>query len=335
MAEIAKVACVTGGNGFLASTLIKQLLEKGYVVNATVRDPGNKSKVSHLSKLQELGTLRLFQAELTEDGSFDEAVSGCYYVFHVATPVNLFSSDPENELIKPAIQGTLNVLKSCIKSNTVKRVILTSSAATVSASNLQGAGFVLNEESWSDIEFLTTDKPPTWGYLMSKTLAEKEAWKFAEQNKLELVSIIPPLIVGPALNGDIPPSLAIGLSLLTGDDARVGGLKTIQMLSGSISFTHVEDVSRAEIFVAENESAFGRYICCAINTSLPELAEFLSKRYPQYNVPTNFTDVPKKARLSLSSAKLIREGFKFEKKDLGTIYEDSVEYVKTAGLLPN
>ncbi|ONK55331.1 uncharacterized protein A4U43_UnF4870 [Asparagus officinalis] len=107
------------------------------------------------------------------------------------------------------------------------------------------------------------------------------------------------------------------------------------MLSGSISFTHVEDVSRAEIFVAENESASGRYICCAINTSLPELAEFLSKRYPQYNVPTNFTDVSKKARLSLSSTKLIREGFKFEKKDLGTIYEDSIEYVKTAGLLPN
>lgn len=76
------------------------------------------------------------------------------------------------------------------------------------------------------------------------------------------------------------------LSVLTGDDLRIGSLKIMQGLSGSISLAHVEDVSRAHIFVAETESASGRYICCSVNTSLPELAEFLSERYPNYGVPT-------------------------------------------------
>lgn len=71
-----------------------------------------------------------------------------------------------------------------------------------------------------------------------------------------------------------------------GNEFLINGMKGMQMLSGSISIAHVDDVCRAHIFLAENESASGRYICCPINTSVPELAKFLSKRYPQYKVPT-------------------------------------------------
>lgn len=71
-----------------------------------------------------------------------------------------------------------------------------------------------------------------------------------------------------------------------GNEFLINGLKGMQMLSGSISITHVEDVCRAHIFVAEKESASGRYICAAVNTSAPELAKFLSKRYPQFKIPT-------------------------------------------------
>nr|WJN62259.1 anthocyanidin reductase [Iris laevigata] len=334
MAQIlTKTACVTGGNGFLATILIKQLLEKGYAVNATVRDPENKARVGHLLDLQSLGDLKLFRAELTEEGSFDEAISGCEYVFHLATPVNIFSQDPENELIKPAIEGTLNVMKSCLKAK-VKRVVLTSSAAAVSVNKLRGTDLMMDEECWSDVEFLTAEKPPTWGYLVSKTLAEKEAWKFARENGIDLVTIVPVLMVGPPLSGDVPSSVGMALCLLLGDDPRIGGLKIMQSLSGSVSLVHVEDASRAQIFVAETESASGRYICCAVNTSLPELAEFLSKRYPEYKVPTNITDVPKKAKLKLSSEKLIKEGFNFEKKELGEIYDGAISYAKKAGFFP-
>nr|QLL26886.1 anthocyanidin synthase [Heuchera micrantha] len=329
-----KTACVVGGSGFVASLLIKLLLEKGYAVNTTVRDSDNQKKISHLIALQSLGDLKIFEADLTDEGGFDTAVAGCDLVFQLATPVNFASQDPENDMIKPAIQGTLNVLKACAKAKTVKRVVLTSSAAAVSINQLNGTGLVMDEKNWTDVEFLASAKPPTWGYPLSKTLAEKTAWKFAEENNIDLVTVVPSLMTGPSLTPDIPSSIGLAMSLITGNEFLINAMKGMQMLSGSISITHVEDVCRAHIFVAEKESASGRYICCAVNTSVPELAKFLNKRYPQYNVPTDFEDFPSKAKLIVSSEKLINEGFNF-KYGIEDIYDQSVEYFKAKGVLNN
>ncbi|WOL18552.1 anthocyanidin reductase [Canna indica] len=336
MAAEQRRVCVTGGTGFIASSLIKQLLLRGYAVNATVRDPDNTEKVGHLKQLQSLGTLNLFRAELTEEGSFDAAVSGCVYVFLVAAPVNIAAEDPENEVIKPAIRGTLNVMKSCLKAkNTVERIVLTSSAAAVSMKKLEGSGVVMDEEAWSDVDHLSSEKPPTWGYAVSKVMVEKEAFRFAEENNLSLVTLLPTLNLGPALAADyISMSLPLGISLLSGNEELINGFKLMQAISGSISMAHVEDTCRAHIFVAENKSASGRYICCSINTSLPELSRFLAERYPQYKVPTNFDELPEKSKVMLSSEKLIKAGFEFKYKMLGEIYDDVVEYAKVAGLLP-
>ncbi|THU68199.1 hypothetical protein C4D60_Mb08t01400 [Musa balbisiana] len=328
-----KTACVTGGNGFIASTLVKQLLEKGYAVNVTVRDPENASKVGRLKQLQSLGRLTIFRADLSEEGSFDAAVSGCHYVFLVAAPVNMTAEDAENELIKPAIQGTLNLLRSCVKAKTVKRVVLTSSAASVSINKLKGTGMVLDEEAWSDLTYLTSEKPPSWGYAVSKVLVEKEASKFALENGIDLVTMIPALTIGPALGAEVNLSLMLGVSLLSGNEELIDGFRIMQTLSGSISFTHVEDICRAHIFVAETESASGRYICCSINTSLPELAKFLSERYPRYKVPTDFSDLPEKPKLMLSSEKLIKAGFEFKYKQLEDIYDETVQFAEAVGLL--
>ncbi|PON64822.1 NAD(P)-binding domain containing protein [Trema orientale] len=327
-----KTACVVGGSGFVASLLVKLLLQKGYVVNTTVRDPENQKKIVHLLQLQTLGELKIFGADLTEEGSFDAPISGCDLVFHVATPVHFASEDPENDMIKPAIQGVLNVLKSCVKAKTVKRVVLTSSAAAVSINTLNGTGLVVDEESWSDTEFLSSQKPPTWGYPVSKTLAEKTAWTFAKENNIDLITVIPSLMAGPSLTPDIPSSVGLATSLITGNDFLINAMKGMQILSGSISISHVEDVCQAHVFLAEKESASGRYICCAVNTSVPELAKFLSKKYPQYKVPTDFGDFPSKAKLIISSEKLIKEGFNF-KYGIEEIYDQTVEYVKTKGLL--
>lgn len=210
----SKKVCVTGGTGNLASILIKHLLQSGYKVNTTVRDPGsslpsssslkgfkffngcycgiaeNEKRISHLKPLQELGDLKIFKADLTEEESFDAAILGCDYVFHVATPVNFTSKDPEvwlinrfvqdytqlvniciiifvlinlqKDLIKPAVQGVINVLQSCVKSKSVKRVIYTSSAAAVTINNLSGSGFVLDERNWTDIDFVRDQKPLNW-----------------------------------------------------------------------------------------------------------------------------------------------------------------------------
>nr|ABC71334.1 anthocyanidin reductase ANR1-3 [Lotus corniculatus] len=328
-----KKACVIGGTGFVASMLIKQLLEKGYAVNTTVRDPDNHKKISHLLALQSLGELNIFGGELTVENDFDTPIAGSELVFQLATPVNFASEDPENDMIKPAIKGVLNVLKSCARAK-VKRVILTSSAASVTISELKGTDLVMDESNWTDVEFLSNAKPPTWVYPASKTLAEKAAWKFAEENHIDLITVIPSLITGPSLTPDIPSSVGLATSLITGNDFLINAMKGMQLLSGSISITHVEDVCRAQIFVAEKQSASGRYICCAHNTSVPELAKFLNKRYPQYKVSTEFNDFPAKAKLIISPEKLIKEGFSF-KYGVEEIFDQTQEYLKTKGALKN
>ncbi|GLT75512.1 hypothetical protein SLA2020_472300 [Shorea laevis] len=104
------------------------------------------------------------------------------------------------------------------------------------------------------------------------------------------------------------------------------------MMTGSFVITHVEDVCRAHIFLAEKESASGRYICCGVNSSVPELAKFLNKRYPEYKVPTDFGDFPSTAKVMLSSQKLFKEGFSF-KYGLEEIYDQTIAYCKAKGML--
>ncbi|KAM0937063.1 putative anthocyanidin reductase ((2R,3R)-flavan-3-ol-forming) [Dioscorea sansibarensis] len=330
-----KKACVIGGNGYLALAIIKQLLEKGYHVNVTVRNPDDSAKVAYLKTLGETGTLKLFRADFMVEGSFDDAVIGCDYVFHVAAPTNLMSEDPENDLIKPAIQGTLNILRSCLKAKTVKQVVHTSSACTVSVNQQKGTGYVLDEEAWSDIDYVLTEKPLTWGYIVAKTLAEKEALKFAKENQIGLITIIPTLIIGTPLNGELPSPVNLALCFFSGNKMQMDILNKMQMTSGSISAVHLEDTARAHIFLAENDKASGRYICNAVNTSAAELASFLNKQYPQYKVFNDVVDSPGPAKLSLSSEKLIQAGFEFNYKSLEEIIDSVIEYGKSKGILSN
>ncbi|CAL5025288.1 unnamed protein product [Urochloa decumbens] len=339
--EKRKTACVTGGNGYIASTLIRMLLEKGYAVKTTVRNPDDMEKNSHFKGLQELGPLTVLRADLDEEGSFDDAIAGCDYAFLVAAPVNLAAEDQEKELIEPAVRGTLNVMRSCVKAGTVKRVVLTSSAAGVYIRpELQGDGHVLGEESWSNVEYLTANKPPTWGYCVSKVLLEHEACRFAEKHGISLVTLCPVLTVGAAPATRVRTSVIDSISLLSGDEKGLGVLKGIEKTSGSVQLVHVGDLCRAELFVAEQEhAAVGRYVCCALNTTVVQLARFLAHKYPQYNVKTDFADddnkLLEKPRVSLSSAKLVREGFVFEHNTLDEIYDDVIDYGKALGILPN
>ncbi|XP_010418142.1 PREDICTED: anthocyanidin reductase isoform X1 [Camelina sativa] len=327
-----KKVCVIGGTGNFASILIKHLLLSGYKVNTTVRDPENEKKMAHLRLLQELGDLKIFKADLTDEGIFDSSFSGCEYIFHVATPINFKSEDPEKDMIKPAIQGVINVLKSCVKAKSIKRVIYTSSAAAVSINNLSGPGLVMNEKNWTDIDFLTKEKPFNWGYPVSKMLAEKTAWEFAEENNIDLVTVIPALIAGNTLLSDPPSSLSLSMSLITGKEMHLTALKEMQKLSGSISFIHVDDVARAHLFLAEKETASGRYICCAYNTSVPETAGFLRQRYPKYNVLSEFEECLSIPKLMLSSEKIINEGFRFE-YGINEMYDQMIEYFESKGLI--
>lgn len=128
-----KVA-VTGASGYIASMLIQVLLSKGYTVHGTVRSLKDEQKVKHLIETigkSEKGKLVLFEADLLKEGSFKECFEGVTGVFHTASPFQLSVKDPMKDLVEPALNGTINVINEAIKTKTVKRVVLTSSMASV------------------------------------------------------------------------------------------------------------------------------------------------------------------------------------------------------------
>ncbi|CAD6259473.1 unnamed protein product [Miscanthus lutarioriparius] len=302
-----KTACVTGGNGYIASVLIKMLLEKGYAVKTTMtwrRTPTSKPETNSIASWQK-------------------------------------------EVIEPAVRGTLNVMRSCVKAGTVKRVILTSSAASVIRTQLQGDGHVLGEESWSDV---STSPPPSLvsgytrghasvqvqAYPVSKVLLEKAASGFAEEHGVSLVTVCPVITVGAAPAPSARTSVPNCLSLLSGDEAEFGVLRAMEMATGTVALVHVDDVCRGEVFLAEQEAAAGRYLCCGLNTTILELARFLSEKYPQYTVKTNLLsgDLLEKPRVHVSSGKLVKEGFDCKYKMLDGMYDDMIDYGKALGILP-
>ncbi|KAA1471686.1 D-lactaldehyde dehydrogenase [Dentipellis sp. KUC8613] len=199
---------VTGANGFVATWLVKTLLEKGYTVRGTIR---SESKGAHLRKIFKAYGDKLelvIVPDITQEGAFDEAVKGVDVVEHTASPFHAKATDPD-DMIKPAVSGTVGVLESIKKYGTsVKRVIVTSSvAAMVNPFNTERV-VTLDENSWDEpaITFVKEhgkNSPPALWYLASKTLAEKAAWKFVEDNKgsisFDLVVLNPPYVFGPSL----------------------------------------------------------------------------------------------------------------------------------------
>lgn len=149
-----EVVCVTGGSGFIGSWLLCLLLQRGYTVHATVKDLGDEKETKHLLALEgaEL-RLRLFEMDLLNYGSIVAAMTGTTGVFHLASP-NIIQKlpDPENEILKPAVQGTKNVLTAA-KELGVRRVVLTSSSASIFPNPNWPADRVINEECWTDEEY--------------------------------------------------------------------------------------------------------------------------------------------------------------------------------------
>ncbi|KAF5773224.1 putative cinnamyl-alcohol dehydrogenase [Helianthus annuus] len=281
MSGVGKTVCVTGASGFVASNLVKLLLEQGYSVKASVRSPSrsasscrsvldsicvdNPAKTEHLLKLDGAKErLHLFKADLLEEGSFDAAVNGCDGVFHTASPFLTAVSDPQTELIEPALKGTLNVLGSCSKASSVKRVVTPE---------------VVIDETWfSDPDFCKEMK--LW-YVLSKTLAEEAAWKFAEEKGMDIVTINPAMVIGPLLQPTLNTSAESIANLLKGSETY----------SNSISgWVNVKDVANAHIQAFEIPSASGRYCLVESVVHNSELVQILKKLYPSSQLPQKCAD---------------------------------------------
>jgi bifunctional dihydroflavonol 4-reductase/flavanone 4-reductase len=317
---------VTGASGFIGTWLVMKLLRAGYTVRATVRDPSNQKKTKPLLDLPGSSErLSLWKADLSEAGSFDEAIKGCTGVFHVATPMDFETKDPENEVIKPTIEGMVGILKSCKEAGTVKRVVFTSSAGTVNVE--EHTKPMYDETCWTDIDFCRRVKMTGWMYFVSKTLAEQAAWKYAEENGIDLISIIPTLVVGPFLSTGMPPSLITALALITGTESHYTILKNIQ-------FNHLDDLCESHIFLFESPEAKGRYICSSHDTNIYDLARMLQNRYPEYNIPQEYEwkeeDLP---AVHISSKKLLDMGFKY-KYTLEDMFDEAIQTCREMKLIP-
>lgn len=261
---------VTGGTGYVAGRVIERLLREGLTVHATVRDASKEDRLRYLVELAEglPGRVKFFSADLLKPGSFAEAMAGCRVVFHVASPFVLSVEDAQKELVDPAVEGTRNVLEQANATDTVERVVLTSSCAAIYGDNAdleKTPRGVFDEDVWNESSRL--DHNP---YSLSKTLAEKKAWEIAEaQDGWRLVVVNPAMVMGPGLriHGE-----SESFSLMK---QMVDGTMSMGMPDLHLGVVDVRDVAEAEFRAGFLPDAEGRHVLAATGASIPMMVETL------------------------------------------------------------
>ncbi|GLZ27942.1 dihydroflavonol-4-reductase [Lentzea sp. NBRC 105346] len=239
---------VTGGSGFIAGHIIVQLLEQGYQVRTTVRSLRKESTVRAV--LADAGmvndsALSFVAADLTNDAGWSEAVEGCDYVLHVASPVHLRNVRNEDDVIVPAREGTLRVLRAAHRAG-VRRVVLTSAFHAV------GFGHGRADRTFTEDDWSVLNGPGVDAYGKSKTLAERAAWDFiaAEGRGMELVTMLPVAVMGPVMGNDISGSNHVVQRSL---DGRMPGYPNMWM-----PIVDVRDVASAHILAMIEPGAAGQ-----------------------------------------------------------------------------
>ncbi|XP_042491718.1 phenylacetaldehyde reductase-like isoform X2 [Macadamia integrifolia] len=322
MNAAGKTVCVTGASGYIASWLVKFLLAKGYTVKASVRDPNDPKKTEHLLSLDGAKErLHLLKANLLEEGSFDSVVDGCEGVFHTASPFYYAIKDPQAELIDPALKGTLNVLGSCAKTPSVKRLVITSSIAAVAYDRKPRTPDVVVDETWfSDPEICKELK--LW-YVLSKTLAEEAAWKFAKEKGMDMVTINPGMVIGPLLQPTLNTSAEAILNL-------INGAQTFP--NATFGWVNVKDVADAHILAYENPSANGRYLLVERVTHYSEVVKTLHELYPTLHLPEKCAnDKPYVPTYQVSQEKAKSLGINFIPLEVSL--KETVKSLKDKGFL--
>lgn len=266
---------VTGGSGYIASWLVKFLLEDGYFVKVTVRDKENVEKYAHLLKIAEraTGKLQVFEADLIEEGSFDQAMKDCNVVFHMASPFLISGvRNAQTQLVDPALKGTSNVLESVNRSKQVKKVVLTSSVVAIygDSSDIDTTkGGFFTEEDWNK-----SSSHKHQPYPFSKTVAEREAWKIHDaQDNWKLSVMNPGFVMGPSLTIQ-SKSGSLDFILKMSNGKYKSGVPELYF-----GLVDVRDVAQAHIFAAQNEEAVGRHILVNETMSMLDIAKILSNHF--------------------------------------------------------
>jgi dihydroflavonol-4-reductase len=261
-AESRGPVLVTGATGFIASHIVAELLSAGYRVRGTVRDLTKTARHSHITTLPGADErLELVAADLRTAGAFDDAVAGCEFVLHTASPYQIDVDDPQRDLVDPAVNGTLSVLESCAGAQSVRRVVLTSSVAAITD---RADGHVNTEADWNTRSSLTRNP-----YYFSKTLAEQAAWSYVGRSDTEfdLVAINPFYVIGPSLGGEVNTSHR---SLTGFTNGKVPVILAIEW-----PFVDVRDVATAHVRAMERPDARGRYIVAAGTRTMRQVVDLL------------------------------------------------------------
>ena len=264
---------VTGASGYVASWIVRYLLEDGCTVRATVRNPDKKTGLEHLHALadQHPGKLTLHRADLLDQGSFTEAMAGCELVIHTASPFLMGTiKDPQQQLIRPALEGTRNVLGSVDATESVKRVVLTSSVAAIFGDNADMVG----KDCFTEADWNVTSTAVHQAYSYSKTVAEKAAWSINEaQSRWDLVTIHPALVFGPSLTTASKSGSMTTMRHFVDNSLAIGAPA---LKFGAVD---VRDVARAHIAAGFTPAAHGRYLANSQIVSLLQLAKTLRAKF--------------------------------------------------------
>ncbi|CAA2968751.1 tetraketide alpha-pyrone reductase 1-like [Olea europaea subsp. europaea] len=309
MSGAGKVVCVTGASGYVASWLVKFLLQRRYNVNATVRDLNHS-----LNRLRNCACGPLFSCIPFSAPAPAPAPAPLLRLCQLCSF--------QEELIEPAVKGTLNVLRSCKKVPSVKRVVLTSSmAAVMFNSNPLNPDGIVDETCFSDPVFCKEQEQ--W-YCLSKTLAEEVAWKFADENGIDLVVMNPGLVIGPLLQPTLNSTSEMILNII----------KEGRTDYPEYSVVDVKDVALAHILAMESPSASGRYCLSGTLLSASEVLKILHKLYPHLNHLQNIAENqhnvnPHPNRVSQEKAK--RLGISFTPFEVSL--KDIVESLKEKNFL--
>lgn len=285
---MARVA-VTGAAGYLASWVVKLLLEQGHTVHGTVRSLQDGRKLAHLQRLsaEHPGRLVLFEADLLKAQGFDAAMEGCSAVVHTASPYRLgTSADPERELIAPAVEGTRHVLEAVNRTGSVQRVVVTSSIVAMYGDSVELQARPGQALAETDVNRTSTAQSNA--YALSKTRAEALAWDMqARQNRWSMVSVHPGAIFGPSLSQrDDATSVQLLRQFLDGSFRQ--GVPELWL--GTVD---VRDVAQAHVGAALLPGASGRYIVVGESLRLLEIAQRLRQSHPARSARLPTKEVPK------------------------------------------